>query len=336
MQGADSMTKAFAADLASGHGVRSEDTAGQEGSCRNCGAGLLGDYCHRCGQQGHLHSTVSAFWHDLVHGVLHFDGKIWRTLPLLAWRPGELTRRYVAGERMRFVSPTALFLFSVLLMFVTYNTVGAPTLFRTDLPGLAAAPKAPAAARRDVLDVDRGLARLRKEQAQRERDEALRAGGQRSVDERLTFSGGIQGQAWYSYMRQKIRENPSLLIYKLQNNAYKFSWALIPISVPFLWLLLFWKRRYGLYEHTVFITYSITFMTLMIVFFSLLHAVGLPNDLAGLAITLIPPAHIYRQLRGAYGLSRLEAIWRALLLTAFALVAAGLFFSLLLFIGVAG
>ena len=37
--------------------------------------------------------------HDLLHGVLHFEGKIWRTLPLLAWRPGELTRRYIDGER---------------------------------------------------------------------------------------------------------------------------------------------------------------------------------------------------------------------------------------------
>ena len=35
-------------------------------------------------------------------------GKIWRTLPMLAWRPGELTRRYIEGERARFVSPMAL------------------------------------------------------------------------------------------------------------------------------------------------------------------------------------------------------------------------------------
>jgi hypothetical protein len=27
------------------------------------------------------------FFHDLVHGVFHFEGKTWRTLPLLALRP---------------------------------------------------------------------------------------------------------------------------------------------------------------------------------------------------------------------------------------------------------
>ena len=31
---------------------------------------------------------------------------------MLAWRPGEMTRRYIAGERARFVSPVALFLFT--------------------------------------------------------------------------------------------------------------------------------------------------------------------------------------------------------------------------------
>lgn len=87
------------------------------GLCLNCGTRLIGEHCHRCGQAGHVHRTVGAIGHELAHGVFHFEGKIWRTLPMLTFRPGELTRRYVAGERARFVSPLALFLFTVFLMF---------------------------------------------------------------------------------------------------------------------------------------------------------------------------------------------------------------------------
>jgi hypothetical protein len=76
----------------------------------------------------HVHRTLGAFWHDVAHGVLHFEGKIWHTLPLLAWRPGDLTRRYIRGQRARFVSPIALFLFSLFLMFALFNTVGAPLI----------------------------------------------------------------------------------------------------------------------------------------------------------------------------------------------------------------
>ena len=93
------------------------DSHAREANCLNCGAALVGPYCFACGQHAHVHRTLSAFFHDFAHGVLHFEGKIWRTLPMLAWKPGELTRRYIDGQRARFVSPIALFLFSVFLSF---------------------------------------------------------------------------------------------------------------------------------------------------------------------------------------------------------------------------
>ncbi len=44
---------------------------------------------------------------------------------MLAWHPGHLTRRYIEGERATFVSPIALFLFSVFLMFGVAGLTGA-------------------------------------------------------------------------------------------------------------------------------------------------------------------------------------------------------------------
>src|SRR6476620_2042298 len=88
-----------------------------DGNCRNCGAALAGAYCHACGQSAHLHRSLLHLVEEVLHGVLHFDAKGWRTLPLLVARPGLLTRRYIDGQRMRYVSPLALFLFAVFLMF---------------------------------------------------------------------------------------------------------------------------------------------------------------------------------------------------------------------------
>jgi len=105
-------------------GTGEGDRHARETTCLNCGAPLDGPFCRMCGQRGHVHRTLGAFLHDLLHGVFHFEGKTWRTLPMLAWRPGELTRRYIAGERARFVSPMALFLFSVFLMFAVFQLVG--------------------------------------------------------------------------------------------------------------------------------------------------------------------------------------------------------------------
>ena len=95
------------------HGEVGADGHTHEAACLNCGTVLVGPHCHGCGQAAHVHRTLGAFFHDLLHGVFHFEGKIWRTLPMLAWQPGRLTREYIDGRRASYVSPIALFLFSV-------------------------------------------------------------------------------------------------------------------------------------------------------------------------------------------------------------------------------
>jgi hypothetical protein len=67
-----------------------------------------------------------------------------------------------------------------------------------------------------------------------------------------------------------------------------------------------------MYDHMVFVTYSLVFMNLLVIAASLLAAAGASNVWA--LLFLLPPVHMYRQLRGAYRLSRLSALWRAILL----------------------
>lgn len=373
-----------------------EGEAGDGSACLNCGTALIGPHCHQCGQAGHVHRTLTAFWHDLAHSVLHFDGKLWRTLPLLALRPGELTRRYVDGERAKFVSPMALFLFSVFLMFAVFSSIGGPfgkdsspdvdrtpaqeraearrDFERERAEGLAELKEAQAerarlsAARQSTASADRRIQRLQaqlaleerlfnqaldliaaeekreSEEAKREEGEAVAGPARKAAEQAekgnmVLVSGADSLNQWFNNAYKKAKENPSLLVYKLQSNAYKFSWALIPISVPFLWLLFLHRRRYReykAYDHTVFVTYSIAFMSLGVITLSILRPLGLPSVAAALAITFGPPVHMYRQLRGAYGLSRWSAAWRTFALINFAFIAASLFFTLLLALGLLG
>ena len=308
----------------------------QERNCLNCGTALVGDYCYHCGQRAHVHRTLTAFWHDLVHGVFHFEGKIWRTLPLLVWRPGELTRAYIDGKRARFVSPIALFLFCV---FVTFAVIGLTSgTIHASAQGKAEASKelSKDQTRLDVLQgqraaasgveaakLDEKIAGLKTEMA------ALQAVKDGKIDP-STFK--IQSD-WLGGIDENLGEaakNPELLFYKLKTNAYKFSWALIPISVPFVWLLFPLNRKFRLYDHTVFVTYSLCFMMLLL---SVSTVVGLVSDsLASLAF-FVPPFHMYRQLRGTYDLGKGAALWRTGFLTIFAFIAISLFGSLLVAMG---
>lgn len=133
---------------------------------------------------------------------------------------------------------------------------------------------------------------------------------------------------------EKWSRNPELMAYKLQANFYKFSWLLIPLSVPFLWLLFAWRRRFGAYDHAVFVTYSLCFMSLLFVAIAVLGQIPwVSGGLLFFAAVLIPPAHIYKQLRGTYALSRVSAGWRTMVLLVFITIVLALFVNVLLLLG---
>lgn len=318
----------------------------QPDNCLNCETPLVGAYCHACGQQGHIHRTIGAFMHDLLHGALHFEGKLWHTLPLLTFRPGRLTRRYIEGQRARFVSPMALFLFGVFLMFAVFQVVGLTAPSGLKSPDVAAAIEAVEKqatterdAAREALEELPADANNRAELEERLDEAQTALDGMSAVDKLelekrsgMTFSA--TGIEWIDEkLLAKWRQDPNLMVYKLTTNAYKFSWLLIPISIPFVWLLFAWKRRFKAYDHAIFVTYSLSFMTLLFIAGASAYALGVSADMIGLAIMLIPPIHLYKQLRGAYELRRFSAFWRLMVLSIFIWIVIGLFLQLLLVLG---
>ena len=314
-----------------GAGEAHRDGHTHEKNCLNCRARLTGPFCAECGQKAHIHRSVRAFFQDFVQGLFNFEGKIWRTLPMLALRPGEMTRRYIAGERARFISPVALYLFTVFAMFAALNFSGAlgsghTKTFREGLTAqiaenrgkiakLEAQRTADAAAGKNVADLDRKIAKRTEEIA----DTQTMLSGQ-------AFSAGDGKDETPRWVRPFIRNaqnNPELVSMKVQEAASKFSWLLIPISLPFMWLLFPFSRRYNTYDHAVFVTYSLSFMMLLVVTGSLLVAVGF-SSLAGL-LFLVPPFHMYRHLKQTYELGRFSAVMRTMALVTFAFIAAALF-----------
>ncbi|MFN2099694.1 DUF3667 domain-containing protein [Altererythrobacter sp. MF3-039] len=334
-----------------------EDGRFAEQECLNCGTELAGLHCHTCGQKAHLHRTIGAFLHDLLHGALHLDGKTWRTLPLLVRKPGQLTRRYIEGERARFVSPMALFLFSIFLMFAVFQVAGITTPTDLQPQGIDAAQIDEAAttlhersdaARTELtaqltqLDPsDPKYAEIEQQLDELDEAEDFIEGAEKFVlaeseDGELKLTGKLTGVDWIDSGLRKWVENPSLMLYKLQANFYKFSWLLIPLSTPFVWLLFAWKRRFKAYDHAIFVTYSLAFMSLLFIVLVLGSMAGLPGAILIPAALLIPPIHLYKQLKLAYGLTRFGAAWRLVLLTIFIVTVLVLFLQVLLLLGLMG
>ena len=349
-------------DPAAGAAHRGASAAAHGNRCLNCGTALVGEHCHACGQSAHVHRHVGAIGHEIAHGVFHFEGKLPRTLPMLVWRPGELTRRYVAGERARFVSPLAIFLFSVFLLFAIVANlpgwhIGDTDFLKPGFRGGLAETRAKLTGQRKEADetIAKATASIAKERASAEPDaDRIAELGKRVAATRDARTGidtalrvlpadkdgakeiRTTGPDWFKRRFEHARENPQLVLYKMKSSAYKYSWALIPLSVPFLWLLFPFSRRFGLYDHAVFATYSLSFMSLLAIVLAVLGAIGVPSAVLGLAACLIPPVHIYKQLKGAYSLGRWSGLLRTLLLMTFIFwCIVPVFFIALVYFGVA-
>jgi hypothetical protein len=175
-----------------------------------------------------------------------------------------------------------------------------------------------------------------------------RQGGMQSIFEQIKEAnqrGAVEvntgNPAWDKKIRHKL-ENPELAWYKIQNTAYKFSFLLVPISLPFLWLLFFWKRGVTLYDHIVFSLYSLSFMSLLFVLFA--SAARVPGNMLdavmgtlGTALVIVVPVHMFFHLKGTYGLGWFSAFWRMVVLTCLLLwVTSAMFVIAIFMLGLLG
>jgi hypothetical protein len=91
----------------------------KEKVCLNCGATVQDKYCSHCGQLnaepkesiGHL---IGHFFAD----VTHYDSQFITTLRDLVFKPGFLTREYVAGKRASYLNPIRMYIFISAVFFL--------------------------------------------------------------------------------------------------------------------------------------------------------------------------------------------------------------------------
>ncbi|WP_298738843.1 DUF3667 domain-containing protein [uncultured Chitinophaga sp.] len=96
----------------------------QDKHCLNCGTEVPERYCTHCGQENAVpHESFGHLVKHFVGDVLHYDSQFLTTLKYLLFRPGRLTKEYMAGKRVSYVNPIKLYIFISFMFFLVFAMV---------------------------------------------------------------------------------------------------------------------------------------------------------------------------------------------------------------------
>ena len=282
-------------------------------TCTNCGTPLAGEFCHACGQKRFVESDrrLGHLIRQFVGSVTDFDGRLWRTLLALLFRPGLLSHEYIAGRRARWLSPVSLFLAVSVIYFFAPMQGGDFTLeFNQQV-----SPQV----RSQALGPDESLSQ-----------EHLRSRGQwysgltagwienRVAGRDAAARAASNGTTGYSMRDYRVA-------YDAKANGV--SKALVMLHVPFAGLalmLMFWRRHRYYAEHFVVALHYFTFWMLALQLVSqLIHAVHLlpaawqpPSAAYDWLMRVVLVVYAVAALRRAYAIGWVKAIVAAFGMTA--------------------
>ena len=154
-------------------------------------------HCHRADSAGTC-TDPRGVLPRLSSRVFHFEGKIWRTLPMLAWRPGRLTREYVEGRRASYVSADCAVPVRRLRDFRAVHVLGSSLHLdngiKVDAASGISQAKSDLDARVAGLEVKRNLAQLKEAAARLRSPDRATAGRQGRARQDRPPASGADGE----------------------------------------------------------------------------------------------------------------------------------------------
>ncbi len=265
--------------------------------CANCATPLQGRWCHRCGQASEdLHRSIWLLLGEVVEGVLHFDGRVWKTLPDLILRPGRLTRAYLDGHRAPQIPPLRLFLVVLLALFFVGSMAGHAVHADAEVTVDRAHGAATAARPFVKLDPD-DAAKL---------DAALAKPHVMIMDK--------NDEAASSWLEQRIKkaiDDPERFKLILEQWSERFAFLTLPLATGLLSLLFMFQRRFFVFDHAIFSLHSLSAVGLLLI---LALALAGPTNGHSFIVLAVAPLHLFMHMRGVYGTGIIGTLVRMLVL----------------------
>lgn len=270
--------------------------------CRNCKAPIAGRFCENCGQETDLRlPTLREFAREAAGRYVAFDGRFWRTLFALVFRPGRLTREYFAGRRRRYIRPARLYLFATLVFFAVSRFYVEPAdvinLLSDSPPAAAGKAGAKAEHPKDAPGVESG------------------SNLEEDLDLELPADlpgGSALKKRWQRFQHQSMSEKRDQIVDGMLRYGPYAMFALVPafallVKLAYLGRHKRYPHRPRLFgEHLVFAAHNHAFF-----FVAATVALLAPAGLLRAIVVGWIVFYLFRSLHTVYGGSRIGAFLRA-------------------------
>lgn len=284
-------------------------TAGER-ACPNCGYKPMESFCPQCGQSDrHYARSLGSVVLEFLREMFELDSRLFRTLKLLFFKPGSLTREFSRNRRVSFVSPVRLYIFASFVFFLLlslmgdFGNVGMSGMTEEDAEDAVTQPSDSVAQPPTEERLAAFMAALPPEQ-QRKADDILRR-PEGDIGRRIVLSGAAEEFEEWNWIGRlfvlgviDILHDPSVVRQRLLANMPIAMFFVLPVLGVVLAIFHLRKKRFYV-EHLVFAIHIQTFTFLVYAIVLLLPDEGL-GGLIRAGCLLIPYPYFVIALRRYY------------------------------------
>lgn len=315
--------------------------------CLNCYHPLdrSDQYCPNCSQLNSTKKlTFNDFFNEFFAGIFAYDSRFYRTLRVLLFKPGKISKDYIEGKRVRYANPYRFYLSASIIFFLIwsfthdYETTGVddPKVLTMNSPEADSVLVAATAANPELAQILPKLDTLKFEQKHIPESK---------IDSMSFFEGvNKQWELFSDFYEEKKIVNPeialdsldydktrfNLWLYKKTVDAEQFDtnsglfWSYfysklpfiiffyLPVFALFIWLL-YARRPFTYMEHLIFTFHN---QTTWFVLFGLAINLDLLFDTDFLTViaTFVFAFYLYKAFRTFYGQNRAKTILKFLII----------------------
>jgi hypothetical protein len=286
--------------------------------CLNCGIEVAGRFCQQCGQENvEVQESFFQLLRHFVEDLTHFDGKLWKTVKLLLFKPGSLTKLYIEGKRASYIHPIRMYIFVSAVFFLFMFTGDAPVKPEGAGSQVNTSKDFASGIQEGLdLDLDNDTVNYKTIAAYNAAQQKLPSSKKDNWLDAELKKKGIELNEKYGGDNLKIGK---ALIEKFENYFSRMLYISLPIFAFFIWVLYRRNKNHFFVDHIIF---SIHIYCAFYIILFITQIVSTVNDffsdqLSGIIAFIVPLSlvfYLYKSLKNHFNQSRKKTLLKCFIL----------------------